>query len=95
MLGKVKNLHVWNMRDVRARVVFLWERSSVAVLKRVVVEVEFLMLQSEISQSSRRHEISFYITGTFASSLADDDVLIFELRLQPLLFVLFIGIESF
>ena len=69
------------MRNVRARVILLWKRSSVAVLKRVVVEVEFLMLESEISQSSRWHEISFNVTGTFASSLADDDVFIFELRL--------------
>ena len=83
------------MGNVRSAVVILGEWSTISVLKWIIVEIELLMLQSEVTKSSGWHEISLYITGSFPSSFANDNVFLLKCCLQSFLLVFFVGIKRF
>lgn len=60
----------------------------------MVVEVVLGVLQTQVSKSSGWHETPFHVAGTLAST-PHDILLLGELLLQPLLLILFVGVERF
>jgi len=63
-----------NRIDVMAAIVFLLYWISVSMINWVIMEVELIVLQPQVSEGSGRHEVSFHVASPGSSTLADHDI---------------------